>query len=65
MGAASGSISGERLVNFDLNVVAPNTGLPISYRRGSNTCALVCHGAAHNANGTVTTAALSRGFGKK
>jgi len=65
MGAASGSISGERLVNFDLNVVAPNTGLPISYRRGSNTCALVCHGAAHNANGTVTTAALSGGLGRK
>jgi predicted CXXCH cytochrome family protein len=66
MGAVSGSISGERMVNFDLNVVAPNAGLPISYRRGSNTCALVCHGAAHNANGTVTTAALRRGFaGKK
>jgi len=62
MGAVSGSISGERMVNFDVNVVAPNGGLPISYRRGPNTCALICHGAAHNANGTVTTAALRRGF---
>jgi predicted CXXCH cytochrome family protein len=49
MGATSGAISGERLVNFDLNVVAPNGSSPIFYRRGSNTCALVCHGHAHGA----------------
>ncbi|MGC2621019.1 MAG: cytochrome c3 family protein [Acidobacteriaceae bacterium] len=66
MGAVSGSISGERLVNFDVNVVAPNGGLPISYSRASNTCALVCHGVAHNANGTVTTAiARPRTTGKR
>jgi hypothetical protein len=47
MGATSGTISGERLVNFDLNVVASNGGLPISYSRGANTCTLVCHGHAH------------------
>jgi predicted CXXCH cytochrome family protein len=47
MGAASGTISGERLVNFDLNVVAPYKTLPISYNRGSNTCNLVCHGVVH------------------
>jgi predicted CXXCH cytochrome family protein len=58
MGAASGTISGERLVNFDVNVVASNGGLPISYNRGPNTCVLVCHMVAHNPNGTVTAAGL-------
>jgi predicted CXXCH cytochrome family protein len=58
MGAASGTISGERLVNFDVNVVASNGGLPVSYNRGPNTCVLVCHMVAHNPNGTVTAAGL-------
>jgi hypothetical protein len=61
MGAASGTISGERLVNFDVNVVASNGGLPISYNRSANTCVLVCHQAAHNADGTVTQAIMRRG----
>ena len=61
MGAASGTISGERLVNFDVNVVASNGGLPISYNRGANTCVLVCHQAAHNPDGTVTAAVLRGG----
>ncbi len=43
MGAVSGTITGERLVNFDVNVVASNGGLPISYNRAANTCVLVCH----------------------
>ena len=65
MGANSGNISGERLINFDVNVVAPNGNLPISYNRGSNTCALVCHQIAHNPDGTVTQASLRRGIGVK
>jgi hypothetical protein len=56
MGATSGTISGERLVNFDVNVVAQNAGTPISYSRSTNTCTLTCHGATHNSDGTVTTA---------
>jgi hypothetical protein len=60
-GAASGAISGERLVNFDVNVVGPNGGIPVSYNRNTNTCTLVCHNTAHNADGTVTTATLHRG----
>ncbi|HLY17995.1 MAG TPA: hypothetical protein VKR61_12270 [Bryobacteraceae bacterium] len=48
MGSQSGSISGERLVNFDANVVAPNGAMPISYNRASNSCNLMCHGQAHN-----------------
>jgi predicted CXXCH cytochrome family protein len=58
MGAVSGTISGERLVNFDVNVVAPNGGQPIAYNHASNTCVLSCHGYDHNPDGTVTLAAL-------
>jgi len=63
MGAASGTISGERLINFDVNVVGSNGGLPISYNRSANTCVMVCHQAAHNANGTVTLATSRLGLG--
>jgi len=65
MGAASGTISGERLVNFDLNVVAPNGGLPVSYNRSANTCVLVCHQVAHNPDGTITQASLRKVTGLK
>jgi predicted CXXCH cytochrome family protein len=65
MGAASGTISGERLVNFDVNVVASNGGLPISFNRAANTCALVCHQTAHNSDGSVTAAGLRRPRGIK
>lgn len=66
MGAASGTITGERLINFDLNVVAPNGSLPISYTRATNTCVLVCHQTAHNADGSVATANVIRiGKGKR
>ncbi len=60
LGAASGTISGERLVNFDVNVVAPNGGLPISYNRATNSCTLVCHQVAHNSDGSVTAVGTSR-----
>src|SRR5262249_47021572 len=36
MGATSGAVSGERLVNFDVNVVASNNGSAISYNRTAN-----------------------------
>jgi predicted CXXCH cytochrome family protein len=45
---ASGGITGERLVNFDINVVAPNGSAPIGYNRASGSCALTCHGRSHN-----------------
>jgi predicted CXXCH cytochrome family protein len=54
MGAASGTLTGERMVNFDLNIVAPNQQLPISYNRATNTCVLVCHGVTHNSNGQTS-----------
>jgi len=56
MGALSASVSGERLVNFDVNVVAPNGASPISYSRATNSCTLSCHGMAHNPDGSVTPA---------
>ena len=63
MGAASGTITGERLINFDVNIVGSNGGLSISYNRSANTCVLVCHQVAHNANGTVTQASPRTGLG--
>lgn len=59
MGSNSGLISGDRLVNFDINVVGSNGGLPIAYNRGSNTCTLTCHQVAHNPDGTVHAAAAT------
>jgi predicted CXXCH cytochrome family protein len=47
MGSRSGTITGERLVNFDANVVAANGATPISYNRTANTCTLTCHGTQH------------------
>jgi hypothetical protein len=62
MAGRNGNVSGDRLVDFDLNVVAPNGGMPISYNGSTGTCALVCHEVAHNANGTVGTAMQHSGF---
>ncbi|MBS1852258.1 MAG: hypothetical protein JST79_15220 [Acidobacteria bacterium] len=47
MGSQSATVTGERLVNFDANVVAPNGAAPISYNRSTNTCTLSCHGQTH------------------
>ena len=65
LGAKSATISGERLVNFDANVVGANGPTPISYNHAANTCALICHGVAHNVNGSVSSAlAMSGGKAK-
>ena len=63
MGATSANFSGERLINFDVNVVAPNGAYPISYNRSANTCVLVCHLATHNPDGTVSQFRLRKGAG--
>ena len=57
MGSLSGNITGERLVNFDINVVGLNGSAPISYNRATNTCTLMCHAYNHNADGSVVPAA--------
>lgn len=56
MGAVSPNVSGERLVNFDANVVGANGGAPIAYNRSSQTCTLTCHGVAHSATGVAAPA---------
>jgi len=49
--AGTAGVSGRRLIDFDLNVVAPNKGV-LTY--GANdTCTLTCHMMDHNADGTV------------
>ena len=55
MGSTNPNVSGQRLINFDVNVVAPNGNMPISYRYPVNTCVLVCHETSHNPNGTVSS----------
>jgi len=42
----AGTVSGKRLVNFDLNVVAPYNGV-ISYDPTTQTCVLSCHNHNH------------------
>jgi predicted CXXCH cytochrome family protein len=59
MQSNSSNVTGERMVNFDLKVVAENATSSyfrssISYNRGTGTCTLSCHNYSHNANGTVT-----------
>ena len=64
MGSNSSNVTGERMVNFDLKVVAENSNSggagyfrsPISYNRSTNTCTLTCHNYSHNPDGTVTPA---------
>jgi len=53
MSPGAASLTGERLVNFDIKVVAQIQGAPISYNRGANSCVFMCHNAAHNVDGTV------------
>ena len=60
MGANSPNFTGERLVNFDANVVAQNGSTPIGYNRGTNTCTLMCHNVAHNANGSVSSSSAAK-----
>lgn len=60
MGAVSASVSGERMVNFDINVVAPNGATPISYSRATNSCSLTCHGQAHS---LATASAIRKRIG--
>ena len=51
VGAQAAAVSGERMVDFDINVVAPNGKAPISYRRATSSCSLTCHGHPHSGAG--------------
>jgi len=59
MGAQVDSDSGERMVSFDVNVVAPNGPTPVRYSRASNSCSLVCHGVAHKLAGSRPVRSVS------
>ena len=61
IGGQNGSISGERLVNFDANVVASNNGAPVAYNRATSSCSLTCHNHPHD---VVANSALRRARGK-
>lgn len=65
MGGVNPNISGQRMVNFDVNVVAQNGAVPISYNRATNSCVLTCHAAAHNSNGSVTAVGSPNKVGAK
>lgn len=60
MGGTNPNISGQRLINFDADVVAQNGPNPISYNQGAKTCVLVCHATAHNPNGNVSPQMVQR-----
>jgi hypothetical protein len=45
---SNANVTGERLINFDVNVVGSNGGTPISYSRTAKTCTLTCHSYSHN-----------------
>jgi predicted CXXCH cytochrome family protein len=49
MGSTSATISGQRLVDFDANVVAQNGSTPVTFQEVPQpTCTLTCHGHAHD-----------------
>jgi len=47
MTEGTANVTGERLVNFDVNVVGPNGSTLVTYDKASNTCSLTCHGHPH------------------
>jgi len=59
-GVTSATISGERLVNFDVNVVAPNGTNPITYSKATNSCSLVCHQHVHTTGVAPATVKVSK-----
>ncbi len=63
-GSGADNPSGERMVNFDMKVVAPNGAIQVSYNRSSNTCTLTCHQVAHYPDGSVKSAAAAGGARK-
>jgi len=65
MGAVSGTVSGERMVNFDANVVAPNGTTPITYNRAANSCTLTCHTYVHGAGSNTSKTTSTKGVSVK
>jgi predicted CXXCH cytochrome family protein len=59
-GVQPGSTFGQGLINFDLNVVAPNGSSLISYNRATNSCSLVCHNHPHQSSAPAGVAKPGR-----
>ena len=47
-GGQNPAISGERLVNFDLNVVGQFNNQPVAFSKAQRSCTLTCHGSNHD-----------------
>ena len=65
MGTGTANVTGERLVNFDVNVVAPNGTLPVSYDRSTNSCSLTCHNHVHSSAAAAVKGVGMRGPGSQ
>jgi predicted CXXCH cytochrome family protein len=61
MGPGTANVTGERLVNFDLNVVGQNGSALISYDRSTGTCSLTCHNHAHGSSAAAKGVAVRSG----
>lgn len=60
MGTQSGNATGERMVSFDLNAVASNGTMPISYDRALNSCTLSCHNHVHGTVAAATSLTMNK-----
>jgi len=61
MGPGTANVTGERLVNFDLNVVGQNGSALITYDRSTGTCSLTCHNHAHGSAAAAKGVAVRSG----
>jgi len=61
MGPGTANVTGERLVNFDLNVVGQNGVALITYDRSAGTCSLTCHNHAHGSSAAAKGVAVPSG----
>ena len=60
MSTQTENATGERMVSFDLNVVAANGALSISYDRALNSCTLTCHNHTHGSIAAATSLTMSK-----
>lgn len=61
MGPGTANVTGERLVNFDLNVVGQNGSALITYDRSTGTCSLTCHNHVHGSSAAAKGVAIRSG----
>ena len=59
MPATTANPTGVRMVDFDTKVVGSNGTQTITYNQGANTCVLICHNVAHDAQGNVKSLGMN------